>query len=55
VRLGRPRLPCEHRIKRADPSYPLRLDPAYDSGGHVHLNDSGTERVAAAVPPRLFG
>ena len=38
----------------ADPSDPLRLNPAYDSGDHLHPNDAGMAAMAAAVPLRLF-
>ncbi|KUL32297.1 SGNH/GDSL hydrolase family protein [Actinoplanes awajinensis] len=37
-----------------DPADPLRLNPAYDSGDHLHPNDAGMARMAAAVPLRLF-
>ncbi|GLW32088.1 SGNH/GDSL hydrolase family protein [Actinoplanes regularis] len=37
-----------------DPSDPLRLNPAYDSGDHLHPNDAGMAVMAAAVPLRLF-
>ncbi|GID93053.1 GDSL-type esterase/lipase family protein [Amorphoplanes digitatis] len=32
----------------------LRLDPAYDSGDHLHPNDAGMAALAAAVPLRLL-
>lgn len=33
----------------ADPADPQRLDPAYDSGDHLHPNDAGTRAMATAV------
>ena len=33
-----------------DPSRPVRLLPAYDSGDHLHPNDAGYQRMANAVP-----
>ncbi|GAA3621589.1 SGNH/GDSL hydrolase family protein [Nonomuraea rosea] len=35
----------------ASPSDADRLDPAYDSGDHLHLNDAGYRAVAQAVDP----
>jgi lysophospholipase L1-like esterase len=37
-----------------DPADPLRLNPAYDSGDHLHPNDAGMAAMAAAVPLRLL-
>ena len=37
-----------------DPAQPLRLNPAYDSGDHLHPNDAGMAAMAAAVPLRFF-
>ncbi|MFL6124287.1 SGNH/GDSL hydrolase family protein [Actinophytocola sp.] len=37
-----------------DPADPLRLNPAYDSGDHLHPNEDGAAAMAAAVPLRLF-
>jgi lysophospholipase L1-like esterase len=37
-----------------DPADPLRLRPAYDSGDHLHPNDTGMAAMAAAVPLRWF-
>jgi lysophospholipase L1-like esterase len=37
-----------------DRTDPLRLDPAYDSGDHLHPNDAGMAVLAAAVPLRLL-
>jgi lysophospholipase L1-like esterase len=37
-----------------DPADPLRLNPAYDSGDHLHPNDVGMITMAAAVPLRFF-
>jgi lysophospholipase L1-like esterase len=37
-----------------DPADPIRLNPAYDSGDHLHPNDTGMAAMAEAVPLRLF-
>ncbi|MBU2664567.1 SGNH/GDSL hydrolase family protein [Actinoplanes bogorensis] len=37
-----------------DPADPLRLNPAYDSGDHLHPNDAGMAAMAEAVPLRLL-
>jgi lysophospholipase L1-like esterase len=37
-----------------DPAHPARLLPAYDSGDHVHPNDTGTTAMANAVSLALF-
>jgi lysophospholipase L1-like esterase len=37
-----------------DPADPLRLDPRYDSGDHLHPNSAGMAAMAAAVPLHLF-
>jgi lysophospholipase L1-like esterase len=37
-----------------DPADPLRLNPAYDSGDHLHPNDAGMAVMANAVPLRFF-
>jgi lysophospholipase L1-like esterase len=37
-----------------DPADPLRLNPAYDSGDHLHPNDAGMVAMAAAVPLGWF-
>jgi len=37
-----------------DPADPLRLNPAYDSGDHLHPNETGNAAMTAAVPLRLF-
>lgn len=37
-----------------DAANPLRLNPAYDAGDHIHLNDAGTKAVAHAAPLSLF-
>lgn len=34
----------------ADPANPLTLNPAYDSGDHLHPNDAGYRAMARAVP-----
>jgi lysophospholipase L1-like esterase len=36
------------------PGDPLRLNPSYDSGDHLHPNDAGYAAMAAAIPLRLF-
>ena len=33
----------------ADARNPLRLNPAYDSGDHLHPNDAGYDAMAAAI------
>ncbi|MFL6119035.1 SGNH/GDSL hydrolase family protein [Actinophytocola sp.] len=33
----------------AAPGNPMALNPAYDSGDHLHPNDAGTEAMAAAI------
>lgn len=38
----------------ADPAHPLRILPAYDSGGHLHPNDAGYKAMADAVNLALF-
>jgi lysophospholipase L1-like esterase len=37
-----------------DPSNPLRMLPAYDSGDHLHPNDLGYQAMGNAVPLELF-
>ena len=37
-----------------DPSRPTRLLPAYDSGDHMHPNDSGNVASGNAIPLSLF-
>jgi len=37
-----------------DPSHPTRLLPAYDSGDHLHPNDTGCIAEANAIPLALF-
>jgi lysophospholipase L1-like esterase len=37
-----------------DPAHPDRLLPAYDSGGHIHLNDAGYGAMAVAIDLNLF-
>jgi lysophospholipase L1-like esterase len=41
------------RVMR-DPADPRRLDPAYDSGDHLHPNDAGMAAMANAIPMRNF-
>ena len=37
-----------------DPAHPTRLLPAYDSGDHIHPNDTGTAAMANAIDLSLF-
>src|SRR4051812_6814722 len=37
-----------------DPADPIRLNPAYDSGDHLHPNDAGMVVMASAVNLRFF-
>jgi lysophospholipase L1-like esterase len=37
-----------------DPGRPTRLLPAFDSGDHLHVNDSGNQAQANAIPLSLF-
>ena len=37
-----------------DPADPLALNPAYDSGDHLHPNEAGMAAMAAAVPLRYL-
>jgi lysophospholipase L1-like esterase len=37
-----------------NPADPLALNPAYDSGDHLHPNDAGNAAMAAAIPLKLF-
>lgn len=37
-----------------DPADPLALNPAYDSGDHLHPNAAGMAAMANAIPVRLF-
>jgi len=41
------------RVTR-DPSQPMRLLPAYDSGDHLHPNDTGYRAMGEAIPLQLF-
>lgn len=34
-----------------DPVHPYRLNPAYDCGDHLHLNDAGYQRLGSLVNP----
>ncbi len=36
-----------------DPAAPSKLNPAYDSGDHIHPNDAGYQALAASVPLKL--
>jgi lysophospholipase L1-like esterase len=38
----------------ADPTDPTTLNPAYDSGDHLHPNDAGTQAMANAVNLRML-
>jgi lysophospholipase L1-like esterase len=38
----------------ADPKDPRALNPAYDSGDHLHLNDAGYRAMANAVNLRML-
>ena len=37
-----------------DPSHPTRLLPAYDSGDHLHLNDTGYKAMAESINLKLL-
>ncbi|GAA2287298.1 hypothetical protein GCM10010149_37060 [Nonomuraea roseoviolacea subsp. roseoviolacea] len=39
----------------ASPTDADRLNPAYDSGDHLHLNDAGYRAVAGAIDPADLG
>ena len=39
-------------VAARDPAAPRRLNPAYDTGDHLHLNPAGYGALAAAVPLR---
>ncbi|MEJ2852947.1 MULTISPECIES: SGNH/GDSL hydrolase family protein [unclassified Saccharothrix] len=41
------------RVAR-DPADPRRLNPAYDTGDHLHFNPAGYQALADAVPARWF-
>lgn len=38
----------------ADPTNPLRLNPVYDSGDHLHPNDAGYQAMADSIDLKLF-
>jgi len=38
-----------------DPKHPTQINPAYDSGDHLHPNDAGSAAEANAFPLSLFG
>jgi lysophospholipase L1-like esterase len=38
-----------------DPAHPERLNPAYDSGDHLHPSPAGYRAMAEAIPLALFG
>ncbi|MFB7916568.1 GDSL-type esterase/lipase family protein [Streptomyces sp. NPDC056061] len=37
-----------------DPHHPTRLLPVYDSGDHLHLNDSGYRRLGSLIDPAVL-
>lgn len=37
-----------------DPADPLRLNPAYDCGDHLHPNDAGYQAMADAISPAML-
>jgi lysophospholipase L1-like esterase len=37
-----------------DPADPLRLNPAYDSGDHLHPNDVGYQVMADAISLQML-
>jgi hypothetical protein len=37
-----------------NPANPAALNPAYDSGDHIHPNDAGTKAMADAINLRLL-
>ena len=37
-----------------DPSNPLAINPAFDSGDHLHPNDAGYQAMANAIPLSLL-
>jgi lysophospholipase L1-like esterase len=41
-------------IIMGDPADPTRLNPAYDSGDHLHPNDAGDQAMGSAVPLSLL-
>jgi lysophospholipase L1-like esterase len=49
--------PLQRRVRRRDrfrqgardPGDPTRIDPAYDSGDHLHPNDAGYQAMSDAV------
>ncbi|HEX7192823.1 MAG TPA: SGNH/GDSL hydrolase family protein [Thermoanaerobaculia bacterium] len=38
-----------------DPAHPTQINPAFDSGDHLHVNDAGNLAQANAIPLSLFG
>ncbi len=38
-----------------DPANPLAMNPAYDSGDHLHPNDAGYQAMANAISLRMLG
>lgn len=41
-------------VATADPADPTALDPAFDSGDHLHPNDAGTQATANAIDLRAL-
>lgn len=37
-----------------DPANPAALDPAYDSGDHIHPNDDGMKAMSDAIDLRVL-
>ena len=37
-----------------DPSAPLRINPAFDSGDHLHPNDAGYKAMGESIDLALF-
>jgi len=46
---------CDFDKATQDPQNPLRYNPQYDSGDHLHPNDAGYRAMAAAIDLSLFG
>ena len=45
----------EVRAAVADPADPQRINPAYDSGDHLHPTDAGYEALAVVASEALSG
>jgi len=37
-----------------DPANPLQINPAFDSGDHLHPNDAGYQAMANSIPLRML-